>query len=313
MAPAARVQKVVTSGQFELDGGSWDVDNNVWLVGDDSEVVVVDAPHDADAIAAAVDGRSVLAIVVAAFFQMLFGEMVPKNLAIAQPERTLRLTIGPHLAFLATSRPLVVVLDRAAAWCVKPFGLTPVDEVDRVVGVPELASMLRASREEDLIEDFEHDLLSGALGLGRLTVASVMVPRADVVTAGRRDPVGEVERVMEKTGLSRIPLRDEDGAIRRMVHARRLLVLPPEARNEPLTVESTRPLYVLHPDVPLDDALRTLRSWRQRLAVVRAAADDPDGWQGIVSVEDVVERLVGDIRDETEEPDEAGGPAATGA
>ncbi len=64
MAPAARVQKVVTSGQFELDGGSWDVDNNVWLVGDDSEVVVVDAPHDADAIAAAVDGRSVLAIVL---------------------------------------------------------------------------------------------------------------------------------------------------------------------------------------------------------------------------------------------------------
>jgi glyoxylase-like metal-dependent hydrolase (beta-lactamase superfamily II) len=64
MAAAAQVQKVVTSGQFELDGGSWDVDNNVWLVGDDSEVVVVDAPHDADAIAAAVDGRSVLAIVL---------------------------------------------------------------------------------------------------------------------------------------------------------------------------------------------------------------------------------------------------------
>jgi glyoxylase-like metal-dependent hydrolase (beta-lactamase superfamily II) len=60
----ARVQKVVTSGQFALDGGSWDVDNNVWLVGDDSEVLVVDAPHDAEAIAAAVDGRTVLAIVL---------------------------------------------------------------------------------------------------------------------------------------------------------------------------------------------------------------------------------------------------------
>lgn len=61
---AAQVSKVVTSGQFELDGGSWDVDNNVWLVGDDAEVVVIDAPHDADAILAAVAGRTVLAVVL---------------------------------------------------------------------------------------------------------------------------------------------------------------------------------------------------------------------------------------------------------
>ena len=253
----------------------------------------------------AVDATSwVLAIVVAAFFQMLFGEMVPKNLAIAQPERTLRLAIGPHLAFLAVFRPLVVLLDRAATLCVRPFGLTPVDEVHRAVGVPELASLLRSSHDERLIEDFEHDLLAGALDLGRLTVASVMVPRDEVVVVGRRAPVGEVELVMEETGLSRIPLVDDDGAVRRFVHARRLLILPPEARDEPLTMESTRPLYVLRPDLPLDDALRTLRGWRQRLALVRAAGEAPDAWQGVVSVEDMVERLVGDIRDETEETGE---------
>ncbi len=61
---AARIEKVVTSGQFELDGGSWDVDNNVWIVGDDSEVIVIDAPHDADAIVAAVGGRTVKAVVL---------------------------------------------------------------------------------------------------------------------------------------------------------------------------------------------------------------------------------------------------------
>ena len=64
MSAAARVTQVVTSGQFSLDGGSWDVDNNVWLVGDDAEVVVIDAPHDADAILDAIDGRTVLAIVL---------------------------------------------------------------------------------------------------------------------------------------------------------------------------------------------------------------------------------------------------------
>lgn len=61
---SARIQKIVTSGQFELDGGSWDVDNNVWLVGDDSEVIVVDAPHQADQILDAVAGRTVLAIIL---------------------------------------------------------------------------------------------------------------------------------------------------------------------------------------------------------------------------------------------------------
>lgn len=260
----------------------------------------------------AVDVTSwVLAIVVAAFFQMLLGEMVPKNLAIAQPERTLQVAIGPHLAFLAVSRPLVVLLDRAAALVVRPFGLTPVDEVDRAVGVPELAALLRTSHDEHLIRDFEHDLLAGALDLGRLTVASVMVPRADVVVASGRDPVGEVERVMMASGLSRIPLLDDDGAVRRFVHARRVLALPPEARDEPLTMESTRPLYVIQPDVSLDEALHRLRQWRQRLALVRATDEAPDAWQGVVSVEDVVERLVGDIRDETEERDETGGRGGT--
>lgn len=61
---AARIEKVVTSGTFELDGGSWDVDNNVWIVGDDAEVVVIDAPHDADAIVAAVGDRTVRAVVL---------------------------------------------------------------------------------------------------------------------------------------------------------------------------------------------------------------------------------------------------------
>ena len=260
----------------------------------------------------AVDTTSwVLAIVLAAFVQMLLGEMVPKNLAIAQPERTLSVAIGPHLAFLAVFRPLVVLLDRAAALCVRPFGLTPVDEVDRAVGVPELAALLRTSHDERMIKDFEHDLLSGALDLGRLTVASVMVPRADVVVVGGRDPVGQVEWVMTTTGLSRIPLLDDDGAVRRFVHVRRVLALPSEARNEPLTMESTRPLYVIQPDVPLDEALHRLRHWRQRLALVRTAGEAPDAWQGVVSVEDVVERLVGDIRDETEGSDETRGREAT--
>ncbi len=250
----------------------------------------------------AVDSVSwVVAIGLAAVTQMLFGELVPKNLAIAAPERTLRLTVNPHAAFVALAKPAVVALDRVSALLVRPFGLTAVDEIHRAVGAPELASMLNASRREGLIDGFEHDLLSVALDLGHRTVASVMVPRSDVVTVGRWAPVHEVEQVLAASGHSRLPLIDSGGNLMGLVHARSVLRLPAGAADDTLTTEEVRTMAVLGPDQPLDDVLHLLRRERIRLAAVVGA----EGWIGIVSLEDVLEELVGDIRDETD-------PAAAG-
>jgi len=245
----------------------------------------------------AVDTASwVVAIGLAAVSQMLFGELVPKNLAIAAPERTIRLTVTLHAAFVAVARPGVVMLDRISALLVRPFGLTAVDEVDRVVGAPQLASMLDASRREGLIDGFEHDLLSGALDLGQRTVASVMVPRADVVTVDRWAPVHEVERVLAESGHSRLPLTGTDGGLLGMVHARSVLRLPAGVEDETLTTEEVRTMAVLPPDRPLDEVLRRFLGERIRLAAVVGAT----GWVGIASLEDVLEELVGEIRDETD-------------
>jgi CBS domain containing-hemolysin-like protein len=241
----------------------------------------------------------VLAIGLAAVFQMLFGELVPKNFAIADPERTLRWTVRLHGAFVAVLRPGIVVVDRLAAMAVRPFGLTPVDEIRRAVGAPELTVLLEASRDDGLIERFEHDLLIGVLDLGRQTAASVMVARSSVVAVDRRLPLVEVEEVMASSGHTRLPVLDRRTAeVVGMVHAKDLLRLPPEARDEPVPLESIRSLLVLPTDLLLDDVLQGLRRSRSQMAVV---VDGSGSWVGILSMDDVVEELVGEIPDESED------------
>ena len=240
-----------------------------------------------------------LAIGLAAVFQMLFGELVPKNFAIADPERTLRWTVRLHGAFVAVLRPGIVVVDRLAAMAVRPFGLTPVDEIRRAVGAPGLTVLLDASHDEGLIERFEHDLLTGVLDLGRQTAASVMVARASVVAVDRRLALVEVEEVMASSGHTRLPVVDRrTGEVVGMVHAKDLLRLPPEARDEPVPLESIRSLLVLHTSLLLDDVLQGLRRSRSQMAVV---VDGSGSWIGILSMDDVVEELVGEIPDETDD------------
>ena len=200
---------------------------------------------------------------------------------------------------MAVLRPGIVVVDRLAALAVRPFGLTPVDEIRRAVGAPGLTVLLDASHDEGLIERFEHDLLTGVLDLGRQTAASVMVARASVVAVDRRLALVEVEEVMASSGHTRLPVVDRrTGEVVGMVHGKDLLRLPPEARDEPVPLESIRSLLVLHANLLLDDVLQGLRRSRSQMAVV---VDELGSWIGILSMDDVVEELVGEIPDETED------------
>jgi CBS domain containing-hemolysin-like protein len=241
-----------------------------------------------------------VAIAVAAVVQMVLGELVPKNLAIADPERTLRWTIRAHGTFVALLRPAIVVLDRLAALAVRPFGFIPVDEIERAVGAPELAVMLDASRDEGLIEPFEHDLLAGALDLGRHTASSVQVDREQVVVVSSIMSLAEVERVMASSGYTRLPMMGTStDELIGIVHAKDLLHLAPEAQSESVPSKSIREMVAFHADLHLDEVLHRLRISRSQMAAV---VDDQGVWQGILSMEDVVEELVGDIRDESDDP-----------
>ena len=243
----------------------------------------------------------VIALAGASVLQMLFGELVPKNLAIADPERTLGWTMPVHLAFVTVSAPAIWALDRAAALLVRPLGHRPVDTLEHSLGAAELSAVLVASRSEGLIEGFEHDLLASALHLGSRSVTSVMIPRSEMVVVDRRMTLAEIEGVIVTSGHSRLVVSGAgpDDLVG-FFHVKDLFRLPPEAQDEPVPLELRRRMLVVEPDLPLDDLLLRMRRARSHLALVR---ESNGSTVGLVTMEDVIEELVGDIRDESDAPE----------
>ena len=243
----------------------------------------------------------VVALAGASVLQMLFGELVPKNLAIADPERTLGWTMPVHLAFVTVSAPAIWALDRAAALLVRPLGHRPVDTLEHSLGAAELSAVLVASRSEGLIEGFEHDLLASALHLGSRSVTSVMIPRSEMVVVDRRMTLAEIEGVIVTSGHSRLVVSGAgpDDLVG-FFHVKDLFRLPPEAQDEPVPLELRRRMLVVEPDLPLDDLLLRMRRARSHLALVR---ESNGSTVGLVTMEDVIEELVGDIRDESDAPE----------
>ena len=239
-----------------------------------------------------------VAIGLATTLQMLFGELVPKNIAIAEPETTLYRVLGIHRIFVTFFAPAIWVLDKLASIAVKPFGYRPVDEIDHALGAAELSAVLVASRKEGLIERFEHDLLASALDLGIRSVDSLMLPREAIISVNRKMTLAEIEQVVVASGHSRLPVVGAGlDDILGFLHVKDLLRLPPEAQNEPVPLELIRRMLVVSPELPLDDLLVKMKRVRSHLSVVRRS----DGSTlGIVSMEDIIEELIGDIRDESD-------------
>lgn len=238
-----------------------------------------------------------LSIVVLA--HMVLGEMVPKNLTLAAPERTLRLLAIPTRAFTTVVRPVIWLLNamaNAGQWLLR---VERKDTLTDFHSAEEFATMLAASREEGLIEDEQLDLLTSALGFGSAPVTSVMVPRERVVHVERATPVAEIESVLVRSGHSRLPVvgagLDE---VLGFIHAKDLLTLGPNARSQPLPERLLRTEIVeIDEDTPVEEAMVEMRRRRRHLGIAR----DADGrTTGLVTLEDLVEQLVGDIRDESD-------------
>jgi CBS domain containing-hemolysin-like protein len=240
----------------------------------------------------------VIALAIVAFFHMVLGEMVPKGLALAGPERALLLLAPINNVFVAAFRPVIWLLDHMANGIVRLLGLQPTREIGTAHTAAEFSAMLDASRDGGLLEEFEHSLLAGALDFRSRTAEATMVPRERVVFVNRRMTVGSIERIAHSSGHSRLPVVGTglDNVIG-FLHVKDLLRLPAEARDEPVPLELIRRMLVVPGDRPLEDLLRAMRRARSHVALVRGAAGRT---LGIVTLEDVLEALVGDIRDESD-------------
>jgi len=241
----------------------------------------------------------VVGLLIVVFAHMVLGEMVPKNLTLTHPEATLRVISLPNRAYLAVARPLVWALNALANLGVRAFGVEPRDELASAHTAEELAVLVAASREEGTIEGFAAELLSGVLDFGGREVASVMVPRELICAIGATASPSEAEAVVLDQGHSRIPVVGAGGIddVLGFLHSKDLLRLDQALSERPLPPRLLRRMLVVPRERSLEDLLLAMRRSRVHFALVT----EPDGaTAGIVTLDDLLEELVGDIIDEPE-------------
>lgn len=234
-----------------------------------------------------------IGLTIVVFLHMVLGEMVPKNIAIAGPERSALLLGPPLYAIVMILKPVIWLLNAIANTVLKLLRITPQDEVASTFDAAQVGGLITQSRDEGLLDEVEHRLLSGSLTLGFETVRDVMVPRANLVTL----PVGatpqQAQRLCVKTGFSRFPLVGDDGKFVGYVHLKDFVSVPRGGATKPLPADAVRPLVSISADERLDSALASLQARGTHIALV----SDGDEVIGTAMLEDVVERLVGEVVD----------------
>ena len=241
----------------------------------------------------------VVALLIVVFLHMVIGEMAPKNIAIAAPERLALVLALPFQLFMTVFRPLVFVLNGIANLVLRLFGVEPRDELETTQTADDLAQVIAAGRQEGVIEEFAHRLLSGAIVFSERDASEVMVPRPDIVALPVTATPAEIERVVTEEGFSRIPVFGEDvDDIVGFVHAKDLLSIPDDAYNEPIPPEIIRPLLVVPESAPVRPLLADMQRNGRHLALI---IDEHGGTAGLLTLEDIAEELVGEIRDEYDE------------
>lgn len=240
----------------------------------------------------------VLALAIVVFIHLVVGEMVPKSIALAQPERTLLALVVPASGFVWLFAPVIWVLNRLAFVGSRLFGVEPADELRSTASAAELGLMIEESRGEGLIEDEDHELLTAALGFLERATSDVMVPRADIVAIARTATVADAEELMRSSGHSRVLMigRDLDDVLG-FVHAKDLLRLPLSLRDRPVPLDTVRMTLTVPPSRGLGEVLLSMRRARRHVAMV---TDAQRCTVGMVTMEDVLETIVGDIVDETD-------------
>ena len=242
----------------------------------------------------------VLAFTISTVLQMLLGELAPKNYALALPERTASALAIPMRFFGVVLGPVIRLFDTAAAVITeRVFGAEVAEERLGGYSPDELTQIIAASREADQLTDEQGELLARAVALGDRRVHEVMVPRTSVDFVAADDTLDDLRAAARRTGHSRFPVRgvDEDDVVG-TVHIKDVLAVAPEQRSSTRLGAIASPAVLVPESEPLRRLLARFRGRHRTFAMV---IDEYGGVAGIVTVEDVVEELVGEIEDEFDE------------
>lgn len=241
-----------------------------------------------------------IALSLVVYLHMVLGEMVPKNIALAGPERTALLLGPPLAAVVAVLRPFIAFINAVANLVLRLLRVEPKDEVASAFTRDEVASMIGESSREGLLDAGEATIMERALESSQAVAGDILVPAGDLVSVGADDATHSLYTAVVESGYSRFPVRDHDGELRRYVHVHDALT-----EGNPISTHAwlrdglvadlpLRPLTRIAPDLPLSTVVARMRAEASHLAGV---VDVTGSTIGVVTLEDALETIIGEVRD----------------
>ncbi len=240
----------------------------------------------------------IIAFLLLTFLQIVLGELAPKGIAITAPERTALWTAGPVIAFARVFRPVIWLLNGAAGLVLRALGLGSPTEMERVHRPEEIEMLVTQSYEHGLLSEEPVEMIRGVFDLSETTAAEVMTPRTDMVAVADDVSLDHVADVILMEGHSRIPIYHENvDHIVGVVLARDVWRAQRAGKGGEGIGGVIRPVPFVPDGKSVEELLKEMQEERVHLAVV---VDEFGGTAGIVTIEDLLEEIVGEISDEHE-------------
>lgn len=247
-----------------------------------------------------------VALLLATILTMVLGELVPQYLALAHPYAVAKVVAGPVRIFTLITRPLSHGLNVAANRVVSAFGIEPTEELAHARNPEELVFLVQRSAEQGALQDTTAELLRKVLTFDDKHASDVMTPRTRVATVAASDTVADLLATARDTGRTRFPVVGETvDDVRGVVTLLDAYAVPEPERERTRIGEIAAAAHLVPSVLPLDDLLAGLLHERVQLAIV---LDEFGGLDGVVSLEDLVEELVGDVLDEHDQDHATVGP-----
>ncbi|HYB36945.1 MAG TPA: hemolysin family protein [Mycobacterium sp.] len=295
------IQRAHRTLSFQLSGAQLGISITTLVTGYLTEPMVRDLPHpgmDALGIPDGVaDGiTAFVALVIVTSLSMVFGELVPKNLAVARPLPIARAVAGPQLLVSRILTPAIRLTNGTANCILRKLGIEPAPELRSARSPQELLSLVQASARSGVLDPSTAALVRRSLQFGTLTAEELMTPRSKIVALQTDNTVADLVATATQTGFSRFPIIDGDlDETVGIVHVKQVFEVAPGDRAHTLLTAVAQPVAVVPSTLDGDAVMAQIRANGLQTALV---VDEYGGTAGMVTVEDLIEEIVGDVRDE---------------
>ncbi|CQD14224.1 CBS domain-containing protein [Mycobacterium lentiflavum] len=295
------IQRAQDRLSFQLSGAQLGISITTLVTGYLTDPMVADLPHPwldalgvSDRLADGITAFMVMVIVTSV--SMVFGELVPKYLGVARPLSTGRAVAGFQLMFSLLFTPVIRLTNGAANWIVRKMGIEPAEELRSARSPQELLSLVRSSARAGALDPATAALVRRSLQFGARTAEELMTPRSKIVALQTDDTVRDLIATAAESGFSRFPVVDGDlDETVGIVHVKQVFNVPRAERASTLLTTLVQTVPVVPSTLDGDAVMAEIRANPLQTALV---VDEYGGTAGIVTVEDLIEEIVGDVRDE---------------